>query len=260
MTPKPRLLQSNEETMTQSSSSHNTLAPLRNVLNFTKMMHRLEDRSHGLAGMGCFYGPSGFGKTMASIYAANTRQACLVQVKSVWTQKALCEAILAELGAKPEKVIYRMVDQIGQILVQDNRPLLIDEADFLVKKKMIEIVRDIYEVSGVPVVMIGEEKLPTKLQQWERINSRMLERVAAEPLDHEDFALLMGIRCNGISVTEDLQEAIKAAARGSARLMVNNLDTARLRAELEGVRTVSLKELPVTDLHTGLAPSLRRFS
>lgn len=246
--------------MTQSSQTHNTLAPLRNVLNFTTMLRRLEDRSHGLAGMGCFYGPSGFGKTMASIYAANARQACLVQVKSVWTQKALCEAILAELGAQPEKVIYRMVDQIGNILVLENRALIIDEADFLVKKKMIEIVRDIYEVSGVPVVMVGEEKLPSKLQQWERVNSRMLERVAAQPLDDEDFALLMGIRCKGIQVAEDLQAAIKTASKGSARLMVNNLDTARLRAEMAGVKTVTLSEFSAAELHTGLPPQMRRFA
>lgn len=245
--------------MTQSSQSHNTLAPLRNVQSFSTMLRRLEDRSHGLPGMGCFHGPSGFGKTMASIYAANARRACLVQVKSVWTQKALCEAILRELGAKPEKVIYRMVDQIGQLLIQENRSLLIDEADFLVKKKMIEIVRDIHEVSGVPVVLVGEEGLPGKLQEWERINSRMLERVAAQPLDDEDFKLLLSIRCRGVDVADELQAAIKVASKGSARLMVNNLDTARLRANMAGVKTVTLNELPPGDLHTGIAPKSRRF-
>ncbi len=259
MTPKPRRLQSNEGKMTQSSQTHNTLAPLRNVLNFTTMLRRLEDRSHGLPGMGCFYGPSGFGKTFASTYAANARGACLVEMESVWTQKALCEAILEELGAKPEKVIYRMTRQIAHILIEENKPLIIDEADFLVKKKMIEVVRDIYKASGVPVILIGEENLPSKLQQWERVNSRMLERVAAQPLDDEDFALLMGIRCKGIQVAEDLQAAIKKASKGSARLMVNNLDTARLRAEMAGVKTVTFAEFPASELHTGLPPQMRRF-
>lgn len=245
--------------MTQSSQLHNTLAPLRNVMSFMTMLQRLEDRSAGLPGMGCFFGPSGFGKTMASIFAANQRRACLVQVKSVWTQKALCEAILEELGVKPEKVIYRMVDQIGQVLAQENIPLIIDEADFLVKKKMIEIVRDIYEASFVPVILVGEEALPGKLRQWERINSRMLERVAAEPLDDQDFSLLMGIRCKGVTLEVDLQAAIKAASRGSARLLVNNLDTARLTAKTLGKTTLSLKDLSKNGLHDGKAPDMRRF-
>lgn len=245
--------------MTQSSQIHNTLAPLRNVMSFMTMLRRLEDRSSGLPGMGCFYGPSGFGKTMASIYAANSRRACLVQVKSVWTQKALCEAILDELGVKPEKVIYRMVAQIGQVLAQENIPLLIDEADFLVKKKMVEIVRDIYEVSFVPVILVGEEALPSRLRQWERINSRMLERVAAEPLDDEDFNHLMDIRCPNVELSGELQAAIKRASRGSARLIVNNLDTARLRAKTLGLKTLNLPDFGAGELHDGKAPDMRRF-
>lgn len=245
--------------MTQSSQTDNTLAPLRNVMSFMTMLRRLEERSNGLPGMGCFYGPSGFGKSMASVYAANSRRACLVQVKSVWTQKALCEAILKELGVEPEKVIYRMVDQIGQILATENMPLIVDEADFLVKKKMIEIVRDIYEASFSTVILVGEEKLPSMLSKWERINSRLLERVAAEPLDDQDFALLMRIRCNDVELAPDLQAAIKTASKGSARLMVNNFDTARLRARTLGKMQLTLRDLKREALHTGQVPEIRRF-
>lgn len=245
--------------MTQSSHSHNTLAPLRNVMNFMAMVHRLEDRSHGLPGMGCFYGPSGFGKTMASIYAANSRRACLVQVLSAWTRKTLCEKILKDLGAEPARTVPSMVDQIGEILIQSNQPLIIDEADFLVKKKMIEIVRDIYEVSAVPVILVGEEKLPFKLQAWERINSRMLARVAAEPLDDDDFGHLLAIRCKKVKLEPDLQHAIKRASKGSARLMVNNFDLANLQADILGKTSVSLKDLPADQLHTGRPPEMRRF-
>ena len=245
--------------MTQSSPVNNTLAPLRNVLAFKTMVQRLDDRTAGLPGMGCFYGPSGFGKTMASIYCANAHGACLVQVKSVWTQRALCEAILAELGVKPERLVWRMVAQIGDALAQANVPLIIDEADFLVQKKMIEIVRDIYEGSFVPVILIGEEALPSKLRQWERINSRMLERVQAEPIDEEDFGHLVKIRCPGLTLDARLGAAIRTASAGSARLIVNNPDTVRLRARTMGIQQVSLKDMGNVTLHDGKAPQMRRF-
>ena len=50
------------------------------------------------------------------------------------------------------------------------RPLVIDEADFLVKRGMIEIVRAIYKYcasAGSSIVLIGEENLPNALKMWE---------------------------------------------------------------------------------------------
>lgn len=42
---------------------------------------------------------------------------------------------------------------------------------------MVEIARDIYEGSGSPVILIGEEHLPKKLEQWEHVHGRMLDWV-----------------------------------------------------------------------------------
>lgn len=246
--------------MTQSSQTNNTLAPLRNVLAFRTMLQRLDDRSAGLAGMGCFYGPAGFGKTMASIYCANQRGACLVQCESTWTVKTLCQVILEELGIKPARTTPEMSRQIQQALAMENIPLIVDEADYLVTKKSVEILRDIYEKSGVPVILVGEEALPAKLRQWERIHSRMLERVAAEPLDDEDFGHLKRIRCRDVELSSELSAAIKAASRGSARLIVNNLDTVRQRARVLGKAELDLSDLGTVRLHDGTAPELRRFA
>lgn len=246
--------------MTQGSQINNTLAPLRNVLAFRTMLQRLDDRSAGLAGMGCFYGPAGFGKTMAANYNSNARGACLVQCESTWTVKTLCGAILEELGIKPARTTPEMSRQIQQALAIDNIPLIVDEADFLVTKKSIEILRDIYEKSGVPVILVGEEALPTKLRRWERIHSRMLERVAAEPLDDQDFEQLKKIRCPDVEVAEDLALAIQQVSRGSARLIVNNLDTVRERARLIGKTRITPADLGNMRLHDGTAPQLRRFA
>ncbi|MFD1342913.1 AAA family ATPase [Litorisediminicola beolgyonensis] len=223
------------------------------------MVDRLQHRSSGLPGMGCFYGPSGFGKSMAGIYCANQLDAVLVQCESVWSQKALCEAIIRELGLTPERVVYRMVAQIQQALAVRNAPLIIDEADFLVKKKMVEVLRDIYEKSFVPVILIGEEALPSKLREWERINSRMLERVAAQPIDDNDFDALARIRAPKIVLGDALKASIKQASQGSARLIVNNLDTVRIEAQRRGLSAIDLADLKGDRLHDGKPPQMRRF-
>ena len=84
--------------MTEQREEKKTLAPLRNVSRMLALIDRLQNRGDGVPGMGCFYGFSGLGKSMASSFAVNTTRAVHVQMKSVWTHKRLCEAILDELG------------------------------------------------------------------------------------------------------------------------------------------------------------------
>ncbi|SNS44865.1 DNA transposition protein, AAA+ family ATPase [Antarctobacter heliothermus] len=246
--------------MAETRALYNTLAPMRNVTAFLTLVRRLENRGHGLPGMGCFYGPSGLGKTTASVYVANEEQACVVQVKSVWTQKKLCQAILAELGVHPAKVIGDMVDQIAEVLAREGVPLLIDEADFLVKKGMIEIVRDIYESSFVPVILIGEELLPQKLRKWERVHGRILSWVAAEPADDDDFDLLRRIRCPEVEIDAPLLAKMRTASGGSARRIVENLELAREIAATRNLDRLTLEDWGRRDFFTGITPDARRIS
>lgn len=247
--------------MTQSSQINNTLAPLRNVMSFMTMVDRLQDRGDGLPGMGVFFGPSGFGKSMAAMYCAMRIEACLVQCESSWTGAPLCRAILDELGVKPKNRIWEMSQQIQQTLSAENIPLIIDEADFMISRKYVELIRDFYEKSQVPVILIGEEQMPSKLRQWERINGRLLERVAAEPLDDADFNALLAARCPDLQLAPDLEEAIKRASRGSARLIVNNLESVRMQARTRGLDgPVSRSDLGGFQLHDGIPPQIRRFA
>ena len=56
--------------------------------------------------------------------------------------KGDARAICKGLGLKPGKTISEMLDQIAEELALSGKPLVIDEADFLVEHKQIEIVRD----------------------------------------------------------------------------------------------------------------------
>jgi DNA transposition AAA+ family ATPase len=95
--------------------------------------------------------------------------------------------VLGEMSLRPKATVGDMVDQIAQHLAILDVPLIIDEADHLVARRMIEIVRDIYEGSQAPVILIGEELLPQKLREWERVHGRMLDWVAAQAADLADL-------------------------------------------------------------------------
>lgn len=247
--------------MTIDVSPVNTVAPLRNVALLADLVERVSNRPLGLPGMGCFYGPSGYGKTFAAIYAANKHRAFHVQVKSVWTRKKLALSILLEMGVQPAATIPDMVDQIGQELSLSRRPLIIDEADFLVSKGMIEVVRDIYESSQGTVILIGEEQLPQKLKVWERVHGRMLDWVGAQPGTQADAKHLARLYCPGILVADDLMVALHDASAGSVRRICVNLDRVREKAEAADLAEIDLSAWGqlAGEFFTGNPPPRRTF-
>lgn len=178
--------------MAQDDDHDNSVAPLRNVRALTELIDRVQTRDRDLPGMACFYGFSGYGKTSAAAWNSNRPdqsglKPIYVEVRSVWRAGKLCRAILTELKVSdPARTLADMVEQICDELARSGRTLLIDEADKLCRAEMIETVRDIYEGSKAPIILIGEEKMPQSLQKWERVHGRMLDWVAAQPADERD--------------------------------------------------------------------------
>ncbi|WP_323036223.1 ATP-binding protein [Pararhodobacter sp.] len=244
--------------MTDETRLYNSVAPLRNVAALTALIDRVQNRAIGLPGMACFYGWSGFGKSTAAIYAANKFQAVLVQCKSSWTKKNLCKAVLAELGLPAKGNTADLVDQISAQLAVHGMPLIIDEADHLIARKMVEIVRDIYEGSQAPVILIGEELLPQKLKEWERVHGRMLDWVAAEPADLADLNHLAPIYAPGIAITADLRVELLRMSHGSTRRVCVNLAKLGEQAQVLGVDEMSRANFDPREFFTGTAPKPRR--
>lgn len=246
--------------MTHDPSAVNTIAPLANVSAMIELIQRVQNRRAGLPGMATFHGFSGYGKTFAAIYAANKARAYHVQVKSVWTRKKLCQSVLQDMGIQPATTVSDMMDQIGEQLSLSGRPLIIDEADFLVAKGMIEVVRDIHESSQAAIILIGEEGLPDKLKRWERVHGRMLDWVAAQPASIADAKHLARVYAGDFTIADDLMGALHAASAGSVRRICVNLDRVREHAQTQALAP----KVPITlaqfgrDFFTGSAPAARR--
>lgn len=243
--------------MTNDSASVNTIAPLQNVALLAELVERVQERSSGLPGLATFHGFSGYGKSFAAIYAANKYRAYHVQVKSVWTRKKLCLAVLQEMEIKPAPTIPEMVDQIGEQLSLSRRPLLIDEADFLVAKGMIEIVRDLYESSQASIILIGEENLPANLKKWERVHGRMLDWVPAQPASLGDAKHLAKLYCRDVEISNELISALHSKSSGSVRRVCVNLDRLREYAQVRGLSKVSPAEFDPDRFFTGTPPNRR---
>lgn len=245
--------------MAEENPPIHNVAALANVSRFVQLVIMLQNRAHGLPGMGCFYGPAGLGKTTAGVFGTNKFNACHVEALPFGGTKKLLEMIVIELGvARPARTVASLFDQAAYELARSDRPLIIDEADQILTDRTIEAVRHLHDKTQVPVILMGEETLPQQLKRWERVAGRMLSWVAAEEATLQDVDLLAPIYAPRLNLAPDLKAALLTALRGSIRHVSTNLANVAGVAAMKGLRQMSMAEWGKTAFHSGDAPMPRR--
>lgn len=243
--------------MTQELNQVKTTAPLRNVALCMKALERAMNSPEHLPRIVSFSGPSGYGKSMSASYVANKYKAYYVECKSSWTKRALLEAIMFQMRIPAIGPIYKLTEQISEQLALSGKPLIVDEMDHIVQRSAVEIIRDIYEGSKAPILLIGEELMPKRLEKWERFHGRVLEWAYAQPADLQDAKLLASFYCRKTRVQDDLLEAVTKAAKGSVRRVCVNLSRIEDESMGMGLSEIGLKEWGNRQLYTGDVPARR---
>lgn len=234
-----------------------TIAPLKNVTLFTEALQRVINTPSGLPKMATFSGFSGYGKTWSANYASNLFKALYVEMGDSWSKHGFCDQLLAELGVPTSGTLDKKVSAIIRSLITSERPLIIDEFDIAIKKGFLDLVREIQDKSGAPMMLIGEELLPQKLEQNERFHNRILDFVQAAPADREDIEHLVKLYCPGVKLESDLLDALHKISQGRPRRIVVNLQRIRELSELTGQATINLQKFGMDRLATGLSPARR---
>ena len=225
-------------------SVNEPVAPLRNVALFAELLQRLVHTPDHLTPLGVFHGYSGYGKTCSAIYGANKHRALYLEVGASWTTKKFCQATLKELGILAARTVPDMVEQIIEALSMENRPLIIDEFDHVAAwgEKSVNVVREILDKSRAPIVLIGEEHLPTRLKRWERMDNRVRSWTAAQPADGSDAQKLANYYCRDVRIAPELLAIMAEQARGVVRRICHGIETVREFAMLHDLHEVTVAE------------------
>lgn len=232
-----------------------TVAPLANISMLMDAVRRANE-SEGSERLLILYGHPGYGKTTAASFVANKLRGRYVEACSHWTKKVLLESILFEMGIPAKGTTNDIFQLVIDELARSGRPLIIDEADYLVKNSCIETIRDLHDKGRVVVILVGEEMMPRKLERWDRVHSRVLEFVAAEPADIEDLAHLCRLYCPGIEIAVDWLTELYHQTGGNIRRICNNLISARDEAQHLG--RLDLASWGNRGWRTGQSPAARR--
>lgn len=239
----------------------NEKLPLKNIEVLLNALHYVNDSPAHLPKIVTFSGPSGYGKSYAAAYVLNKFNAAYLEIGASWTISHLLDEILKELGiATKEKTIAKKMVVVIENLMLSNTTLILDEFDFIVKKSQgLEIIREIHDKAGTPIVLIGEELLPKKLEDTERFHNRVLKWVKAEPVSLEDARKLAELYAPKLKIADDMLNKLVDISKGKARRICSNLEEIKSQAVLNGWNKIDLKTWGNRSLSTGNAPTPRRI-
>lgn len=229
--------------MTKISQNVNgDTAPIKNVAACLGLVRSLQNRHPLQPNLGVFAGFSGYGKSVAALYCQNKTAAAYIEISDTWTRAKLMRSILAELGVyQPKGTLSDLEDEIIGLLARDpKRPLIIDEADKLVDKRMIELVRGIAKKSNVPVLLIGEELFPKKLEGVDRFRDLVLTMGYAQPCDIDDTRTLARTFYPHLTIADDLLEQANSEGEGRVRRIGNSLHAIAEAAAKQGLSEIDL--------------------
>lgn len=245
--------------MTENQTRVNSVALLSNVAIITRAIIKAEERPSHLPGLVVVYGHSGYGKTYAASFAAANQNAIYVAAKSTWTKKTYLNSILNEMGIHPAKTIGEMMEQVCEQLALSGKVLIVDEFDYCVANQgLLSLTRDIYDGSLAPIVLIGEELLPARLEKEERFHNRILEWIPAQPATFDDAKKLRDLFCHEVVISDDLLGKISEVSDGRVRRICVNLERVQDFALSEGLRAVDLKSWGNNEFYKCTAPARRR--
>jgi DNA transposition AAA+ family ATPase len=194
-----------------------------NVARFREALSALEDTERGQPGLGVVWGRAGRGKTVcARKYAVDT-QAVYLRVLEDWSPRAMLAALCHELNGTEPSTVDRC-KKMAVAVIEDLwskrkilRTILVDEADRL-KVGLIEHLRDVHDLTGAPVILIGEENLSAKVAAHRRISSRVVQTVEFGPITREDI-ILFGLEAAGLRMEPDAAARLQARSSGDFRLV-----------------------------------------
>lgn len=226
---------------------HNKIVPVGNVMRMAEACKALLSRPAGMPGMGLCYGESGLGKTTAVAWLATREHGVYVRARATDTPTSLLNEIAKELNMAVKQPVAQKVEAIVEKLASTQRPLFLDEADYIVGKdgdnRLCNTVRDLHDLSTVPVIMIGMRGIDRRIDMSPQLSGRMAQWVEFQPCTHAD-AEKLAAELLEVKVAPDLVHALSDRAGGSIRNVTVGLAKIEQSARKRNMSRIELADWP----------------
>ena len=232
------------------------IIPVKNVARLASAYQALESRPLNTPGMGLVWGDTGRGKTTATTWLINRCNGIYVRALALWNASSMLRAIAEELDLDTKGTRTALEVRVIERLAETQRPLFVDEADHIVgNEQMMETLRDIHDLSTVPVIMIGMGQMRKKVARYEQLENRIMHWVEFSACDHEDAVTLSRGMCD-VEVEEDLLNELIEMTRGEIRRLVVGLAQIEDEAKVQGLSKIGKSQFK-RDFFLGQRPNLK---
>lgn len=214
----------------------------KNVQRFIQGVEVVNTPIKGRIGNALFYGPPGTGKTEAGQWYASENDVPYIRSRKVNSQRSLLSIIVNELGLAPAFRSDDLFNQIVEELIERPRPIIIDEVDYLLKNGMVEILRDINDMTNTPVIMLGMEYVNKKLRLYRHLYDRFTTVVRFDLFDRKEIANLANQSCEA-KLSGCAVEFIEKHGQGKLRLTMTWFTRAEQLAKRNDIDQVTAAHL-----------------
>ena len=180
----------------------------QNVKNFIGLVENLINKPKNIPKMGLVYGEPGLGKSQTALWLACKYDAISLRATNLMTGRWLLEEIAKEMDEIPRYLTSDNFNLIVQKLKQKPQLIIVDEIDYLMNNlKTIEILRDIHDETGCPIIFIGMGLAHRKLERYKHLYDRFSEILKFETLGVNDLSQIFN-QLSEIPFTADSIEYI----------------------------------------------------
>ena len=202
---------------------NNTFIRTKNVKKFVSLMDSLQKLPPNIPKLALVYGEHGVGKTHTIMWWAIRNDAIYVRANNEMTQAGLLKAIVEELDERPFFYMQENYKLILKHLKTDPKTIIVDEVDYLIgSKNAIEILRDIQDCTGSPLVLVGMGLVDKKISRLKHFDDRLFKKLKFEHFNQDDIEKIL----NELTDLEFSEEALKyiATRTNQFRKLVQHID------------------------------------
>ena len=221
---------------------HKLFVKTRNVKNFIGLMNNLIDKSNEVPKMGLIYGDPGLGKTQTAVWWATNNDAVYVRAQNKMTCRWLLEKIVYELGESPSRKMADLIEQCITHLRLKPQVIIIDEVDYLINRhRIVETLRDLHDLTGVPIVLIGMQEAKTKLGKYRHLYDRISEIIEFKPFFKDDLDVIVE-ELSEIKITDEAKE-IFFEKTNRFRQVIKGISLLENLAKTNGLHKIDVKQV-----------------
>ena len=227
-----------------------------NISNAVSGVEALKSKSSRSDKVGLFYGLPGLGKSTFLLFYYTNNPCFYVRAWAAWSRSInmMVEDLLKCYRVEARGRLKQDLRELVVVMKRSPLPLFIDEADRVVRKTiLIETIRDLADITRIPIVLIGQEQIINLLQRKDlgHVFSRISEIVEFKPLTVEDVKDISTELCE-LECGFEVASFVRTVTLGDFRLLNVFLTKAEVLCMLNKTHEITL---PIAKEASKILPS-----